>query len=172
MFNLDCGAHIDVVSCQLVRLNSLPTVGGAACCVVVKWFWHRHWLVCTWDAIGFGRPNVVIRHIWRLYDASKTTDKIRSRYTQLHWWATRKTNGSENGLDRIRCHKFWSKRAKFIKCINSHWNISFRKLVQYDDWCSISIHVALDNMIITDEIGIIWEWRRNIFENKMYLFLL
>lgn len=27
-----------------------------------------------------------------------------------------------------------------------------RKLVQYDDWCSIVIHVALDNIIVTDEI--------------------
>lgn len=29
-----------------------------------------------------------------------------------------------------------------------------RKLVVYDDWSSIAIHVALDNMVITDEIGL------------------
>lgn len=28
----------------------------------------------------------------------------------------------------------------------------YRKLVKYDDWCSIVIHVALDNTVITDEI--------------------
>lgn len=28
----------------------------------------------------------------------------------------------------------------------------FRKLVKYDDWCSLVIHVAMDNTIITDEI--------------------
>lgn len=28
-----------------------------------------------------------------------------------------------------------------------------RKLVLYDDWSSLAIHVALDNMVITDEIG-------------------
>lgn len=27
-----------------------------------------------------------------------------------------------------------------------------RKLVFYDDWSQISIHVALDNIVITDEI--------------------
>lgn len=27
-----------------------------------------------------------------------------------------------------------------------------RKLVVYDDWSMLSIHVALDNMVITDEI--------------------
>lgn len=27
-----------------------------------------------------------------------------------------------------------------------------RKLVLYDDWSQLSIHVALDNMVVTDEI--------------------
>lgn len=29
----------------------------------------------------------------------------------------------------------------------------FRKLVKYDDWCSITIHVAMDNNIVTEEIS-------------------
>lgn len=28
-----------------------------------------------------------------------------------------------------------------------------RKLVRYDDWCSLMIHVAMDNTIITDDIS-------------------
>lgn len=36
------------------------------------------------------------------------------------------------------------------------WNFLyylFRKLVKYDDWCSIAIHVAMDNNIVTEEIS-------------------
>lgn len=38
---------------------------------------------------------------------------------------------------------------KGIKCLVAR----FRKLVKFDDWCRLVIHVALDNTLATDEIG-------------------
>lgn len=31
--------------------------------------------------------------------------------------------------------------------------LNYRKLVKYDDWCSITIHVAMDNNVVTEEIS-------------------
>lgn len=32
-----------------------------------------------------------------------------------------------------------------------------KKLVKYDEWCSLEIHVALDNTVATDEICNVWK---------------
>lgn len=34
-----------------------------------------------------------------------------------------------------------------------HSMILHRKLVRYDDWSSITIHVALDNALVVNDIG-------------------
>lgn len=39
-----------------------------------------------------------------------------------------------------------------MSCIYETFNIDYRKLVVYDEWSQLLIHVALDNMVILDEI--------------------
>lgn len=86
-------------------------------------------------------------------------DALLILFIKLPLWEHLKENKWANGLDPTLLRKFWSElvivwKELYLTRLNLfHTNFRFRKLAIYDKWNNIVVHIALDNLLVTNEVS-------------------